>query len=504
MRLSILPLALLAAGAPLAAAETHPFNIRDLVMMDRLSDLQVSPDGQWVAFVVRKTDFDANRGRTDVWLMPTAGGEARQLTRHEAGDDSPRWAADGKSLYFLSRRSGSSQIWRLPLTGGEAEQITKLPLDVSNLLLSPDGKYLAFSLEVFIDCADLACTQDRLSKAESAKETGRIYDRLFLRHWDSWEDGRRQHLFVLPVAGGTPLDLTRGLDADVPSMPFGGVEEWAFTPDGREMLFSARVAGASEPWSTNFDLYAVPVDGSAAPRNLTAGNPAWDTRPMFTPDGRSLVYLAMSRPGFEADRFRILIQPWPQGPAREVAPGWDRSPDQLVFSADGKTLYATANDLGRSALFALDVASGTSKRLVTDGSVHELARVGSDLLVLRDHLKGPNEIYRLGPDGSGFRALTSFNGERLAGLRMGEPEPFSFTGAKGETVHAWLIKPVDFDPGRKYPLAYLIHGGPQGSFKNEFHYRWNPQTYAGRGYAAVMVDFHGSTGYGQAFTDSIS
>jgi dipeptidyl aminopeptidase/acylaminoacyl peptidase len=429
--------------------------------------------------------------------------ELRRLTTDPANDSSPRFAPDGKSLYFLSSRSGSSQVWRLPLDGGEARQVTDLPLDVSNLLLSPDGHTLAFSLEVFVDCKDVACTAERLKEQEDAEASGRIYEHLFIRHWDTWKDGRRSHLFVMDAGGkDTPIDVTAGMDADVPSKPFGGVEEIAFTPDGEGIVFSAR-DGEGEAWSTDFDLFDARLDGTGEPRRLT-DNPAWDTHPLFSPDGKTLAYAAMQRAGFEADRFRVVLRDRASGATRVLTDGWDRSPGSLTFAPDGRTLYATADSIGETPLFAIDVASGAVRQVVGDGHVRSPGVAGGRIVFGRDSLTSPVELYAIAADGSGLTRLTRINESRLAAVHMGEPEQMSFAGWNGETVYAWVVKPAGFVPGRRYPLAFLIHGGPQGSFSNDFHYRWNPQVYAGAGYAAVMVDFHGSTGYGQAFTDSIS
>lgn len=490
--------------SPLAAAEPHPFDVHDLVAMERISEPQASPSGEWVVFTLRTTDLEANKGRTDLWLVGANGEGMRRLTDDPAADSNPRWAPDGESIYFLSTRSGSSQIWRLAVDGAAAPvQVSDLPLDVSALSVSRDGSRLAFSVEVFVDCADLDCTQRRVAEAAASPIQARLYDRLFVRHWDTWSDGRRAHLFTMPSAGGAVVDVTAGLDADVPSKPFGGTEEIAFSADGGMLVFAARVAGREEAWSTNFDLYAAPADGSAPPRRLTE-NPAWDTQPAFSPDGRTLAYLAMARPGYEADRFQIVLRDGLDGAERRLAPDWDRSPGEIAWSRDGATLYATAQDVGQTTLFAIDVASGAVRALVANGTNHSPILLAAGRIgFAKDHLKGPVELWSVDPDGGDALRLTHVNDERMASVKLGEPHQFSFRGAAGDTVFGYVVKPVDFDPQKRYPVAFLIHGGPQGSFSNNFHYRWNPQVYVARGYAVVTVDFHGSTGYGQAFTDSI-
>ena len=308
------------------AAQTRTMTPLDLVSLNRVSDPQVSPDGRQVAFVMSELDLAEDRRRTDLWIVDVGGGEPRRLTTHPAGDFNPRWSPDGALLFFLSTRSGSSQVWRLAMAGGEAHPVTDLPLDVATLTLSPDGTHVAVSMEVFVDCETISCTADRLDTRAQSASTGRVYDGVFVRHWDTWEDGRRSHVFVMPADGGDAVDVMAGVEGDSPSVPFGGAEELAFTPDGRAMVLTWRAGGAGEPWSTNFDLWLAPVDGSHPPRNLTADNAAWDTAPVFSPDGSTLAYLAMERAGFEADRFRIMLRRWPDGPARALAPEWDRSP----------------------------------------------------------------------------------------------------------------------------------------------------------------------------------
>ncbi len=492
----------LALAAPASFAQ-QPFTVHELVAMDRVSGPAVSPDGRLVVFTVSELDLEGNRRRTDLWVIGADGRSLRRLTNHPAADMSPVWSANGRHVWFLSSRSGSMQVWRLALDGGEPVQVTTLPLDVGSFAVSPDGTRLAVSVEVFPDCPTLECTTTRLKEIDERKATGRLFDRLLLRHWDTWKDGRRSHILVVPAAGGPAVDVMAGMDADSPSKPFGGSEEFTFTPDGRAIVFTARDAGREEAWSTNLDLFVVPVDGSAKPRNLTAANRAADTGPVFAPDGRTLAYRAMARPGYESDKFTILLRTWPDGPVRPLAADWDRSPNELVWAPDGRTIYATAADLGHTSLFAIDVATGRVRTLIRDGHAATPGVAGDRLVVAIDHFRSPAELYSVTPDGSDLKPLTAINASRLAAVKLGEPEQFTFKGWAEETVYAWVVKPVDYDPSKKYPVAFLIHGGPQGSFSNNFHYRWNPQIYAGAGYAAVMVDFHGSTGYGQAFTDSI-
>ena len=489
------------ASAP--AGQTHPFSVHDMLAMDRISDPQISPDGRWIVFVLRKTDLEANRGRTDLWLIGVDGTGLRRLTSHPENDFNPRWAPEGKFIWFISTRSESSQVWRIRVDGGEAEQVTDGPLDVANLLVSPDGRHIAFTMEIFPDCTTADCTKERLDDIKAKKTTGRIYDRIFVRHWDTWKDGRRSHLFVMPSTGDEAVDLLQGMDADTPSKPFGGPEEITFTPDGKAIIFSARDVGPQEPWSTDFDLYRVPIDGSSPPKCLTEKNKAWDTIPVFSPDGKTLAYLAMARPGYESDRFRIVLQQWPRGRRRVLTENWDRSPSSLCFSDDSKTIYTTAANIGQKSLFAIDVKTAKVRTIVKDGSVSSPGIAGKRIVYGVGSMSSPVELYSVKPDGGNLRQITNINSVKIAAARMGQYGQFSFRGFNGETVYCYIVKPVDFNPRKKYPVAFLIHGGPQGSFGNTFHYRWNPQAYTGAGYAAVMVDFHGSTGYGHAFTDSI-
>lgn len=306
MRIAATVLLLLGTVA-VAQAAPRGFTARDLVMLDRIGDPQLSPDGATVAFTVRQTDFDANKGVTGLWRVPLAGGEPTRLTAEGTSIASPRWSADGKSLLFLSSTSGSMQVWRMPATGGAPVQVTDLPLDVGSFALSPAGDRLALGLDVFVDCETLACTRKRLDDKAAGKSSGVLHEQLFVRHWDTWADGRRNQLFVATLgadgkASGEPVHVSRGVVGDVPAKPFGDASDFAWSPDGATLVFAAREGGSAEAWSTDFDLYRVPADGSSPPVNQTNDNPAWDTAPVFSADGTTLYYLAMQRPGFEADR----------------------------------------------------------------------------------------------------------------------------------------------------------------------------------------------------------
>jgi len=415
--------------------ETHPFSVHDLLAMDRISDPQVSPDGEWICFVLRKTDLEANRGRTDLWLVSVDGTGLRRFTSHPAGDFNPSWSPCGKFIWFLSTRSGSSQIWRLRMDGGEAVQVTDQPLNVGNLVVSPDGRHIAFTMEVYPDKGCPGCTKKELDKIAAQKYTGRIYESIFVRHWDTWKDGRRSHLFVMPCKGGKPVKLMKGMDADTPSKPFGGSEEITFTPDGKGLIFTARDVGREEAWSTDFDLYFVPIDGSKAPECLTEKNEAWDTGPVFSPDGKTLAYLAMSKPRYEADRFRIVLRSWPDGKERILTEDWDRSPGSICWSPDSKVIYATAFNLGQSSLFAVDVKTGKVRTVVKEGRVRTPVFAGRRIVYGLESLKSPVELYSVKPNGKDVRSIAAINAERLTEVRLGDYEQFAFKGWNDETVY---------------------------------------------------------------------
>jgi dipeptidyl aminopeptidase/acylaminoacyl peptidase len=521
---SFAALALMAAGSAVlpvhaashaAPSELKPFTVEDLVRLERLSDPAVSPDGRRVAYTVRTTDMEANKGRTAIFLLELRRRATAPVRVSDAGSNASmaEWSADGRFLYFLSNRSGSMQVWRAAIEGkkgeiGEPEPVTRLPLDVGSFRVSPPGDRLVVSLEVFSDCADLSCTKARLDAAAHAPAHGVLYDKLFARHWDSWSDGRRAQLFSIPLdavgtAGTTPVKLTAGIDGDVPSKPFGGREDYAISPDGAEVAFSVRIAGTSEPWSTNFDIYTVP-SGGGTPRNLTADNPAWDAQPAYSPNGAQLAYLAMDRAGFEADRFHLVLLDRHSGAKRALTQEWDRSISSFAWSKDSRTLFATSDHLGQHPLWAIDAGTGHAAAITGDGEVEGFTIASKRIYYAGSSLGKPADLYAVAFDGGKPQQLTRVNEAVLGARAMGEYEQFSFEGWNHENVFGYVVKPAQFKREGRYPVALVIHGGPQGSLANLWHWRWNAQTFAGAGYGVVLIDFHGSTGYGQAFTDSIS
>ncbi|OEZ63491.1 prolyl tripeptidyl peptidase precursor [Janthinobacterium sp. HH103] len=504
-----------AVAAESAPAAPRGFTVEDMVAMERVGSPVLSPDATRVVYTVRTTNLEKNRGNTQLWMIDLRAPNAspRQLTRGDASASDPQWSPNGDAIYFLSSRSGSSQVWQLPLNGGEAAKVTDLALDVDTYRLSPQGDRLAFSMGVFLDCADIACTKKRLDEKAKNKASGMVYDQMFVRHWDTWADGRRNALYSAPIdaagkVSATPVSLSGTLDGDAPSKPFGDNSEYHFSPDGKTVAFSVRVAGRTESWSTNFDVYTIPAAGGQAPRNLTADNPAWDAKATYSPDGRTLAYVAMTKPGFEADRFHLVLMDVATGKKRTLADDWDRSVADFRWTPDGKAFLVAADDVGQHRLFHIDAASGKVNALTGKGAVGEFDVRGNTIVLAQANLASGAQLYTRKLDAKSESApmvqLTKQNAAALANVRFGEYEQFSFAGADGETVYGHVMKPWNAKAGEKYPIAFLVHGGPQGSFGNSWSYRWNPQVYAGAGYATVFIDFHGSTGYGQKFTDAIS
>jgi dipeptidyl aminopeptidase/acylaminoacyl peptidase len=475
-------------------------------MMHRLGAFEVSPDGHRAVFTISDTDLEKNkRNDTLYWLDLTRSGAAPQpIAGAEKAHDAV-FGPDG-ALWFLMDVDGQDQLFRM-LVGGAPVQVSSFKGDIGGFKLAPSSDRVVVWGDRDLRCADVNC-QDLPEKTRTG--SGRVYDELFVRHWNAWaRPGVRSRLFGFAivdgklVGGGVPL--IGDLVGDTPSKPFGGGEELSFSRDGRTLFFTLREAGRIEALSINFDIFAVPVDGNGPPVNLTDSNDAIDTLPTISPDGKTLAYLATARPGDESDREVVQLRDLATGKVRALTQGWDRSVDSIEWSGDGKELLVTAPDTLEHPLFRVDVRTGKVTRVTKDGyfsNVHALPD-GSAVATMNS-INAPDDLYRLDQHGKVTR-LTAVNRDLLARLDPVTFSKFSFAGANGDLVWGWTLKPTGAPngSGAKLPIAFLIHGGPQDTFANAWSYRWNYRTFASPGYAVVSVDFHGSAGYGQAFTDSI-
>ncbi len=492
--LALMATPLLAAGRPMTAA--------DLLAVKGVADPQVSPDGKLVAYVLTTIDPAANKSNSDVWVVPVAGGEPKRLTTSAGADNHPRWAPDGKSIAFVSTRGGSSQIWLLPIDGGEARQLTQLPIDVGGPVWSPTGDKLAVVASVYPGkTPEETAAIDKEKEANPSK--ARVYDELMIRHWDAWDEGKRSHPFVVDAATGEARDLVPGWKANVPPAPFGGSTDYAWSPDGEELAF------ASEPlenmaWSTNTDVWTVPAAGGE-PTNRTSANEGADGQPAYSPDGRFLAYVSQKRAGFEADQWVLKALPRSGGGEPiALSGGIDRPVQSFTWDRDKPELLAIVDDGGYESVWSVPVLARRAPVPILKGATCTATqRAGEgELVVVRTAANKPAELYRA--VGDEVTPLTHHNDELVAQLDLPAAERFAFEGAGGDEVQGWLVKPPGFDPAKKYPVVFLIHGGPQGAWHDEWHNRWNYALFAAPGYAVVAINPRGSTGFGQGFTDAIS
>ena len=497
----------------LRALAARPMTIEDNLLTVRVGDPRLSPDGRQVAFVRTTTDLAAGKRNADVWIVPADGSAPpRALTRHEKADNAPRFSPDGKTLAFVSTRSGVSQVYLLDLGGGEPRKLTDLSAGAQDpLVFSPDGKKLAFVSDVYPECADDACNRKKSEEAEKNPVKVHHLTRLLYRHWDEWRENVRHHVFVADVATGAATDVTPG-DFDSPPHLYedGGI---AFSPDGGEIAFvSNRDGNDAESWTTNKDVWTVPVAGGPATK-LTALNAAADFDPAYTPDGSAILVRAQRRAGFEADRWFLDVYDRKTKAKRTLFETPDLSVEEFCLSRDGKTVYFTADNEGRRDLFEVSLAGGTPRPLKKGGAIGSLQAGPGFLVFTEATLTSPPDIFRISLEESaakhGARAplaarLTDENSPWKKDVSFSTPESLSTTGAGGARVQYWLVKPPMFDAAKKYPVVFLIHGGPQGAWEDGWSARWNPSLWAAQGWVVVAPNPRGSTGFGQKFVDEIS
>ncbi len=475
----------------------------DFIKIKRVSDPQISPDGRTLAMVITAMSLEQNRGNSDIYLVPVSGGDPVPFVFGPAADFSPRWSPDGKQLAFISSRSGSPQVWVIPTTGGEPHQLTDFPGGVNSFAWSKSGRFLLVASSVYPDCPDLESNRRKFEEQAKSRVKARIYDHLLFRHWNSWFDGTRSHLFLFPLDGGNPVDLTLG-DYDTPPIALGGELDYSISPDEREIAFVRNVDPELKlGLGTNNDVFLTSPDGRYLEK-LTASR-ANDIDPKYSPDGRYLAYRAMSRPGFEADKLDLIIYDRQKKTFTNLTEKIDYSLSEFLWAPDSRSLYFLCEEKARTALFRATWPEGRIEK-VLEGHYLSSIRISPDgrtIYALKQSINHPADVYSIDPARKTLKPLTDVNGKLLQALEMNPAEDFWFQ-SEGDPVHGLLLKPPFFDPGKKYPLLMLIHGGPQGAWSDQFHYRWNAQMFAAGGYVVAMVNFHGSTGYGQAFTDSIS
>ncbi len=489
LALALLPL------APLAGQQAGAMDIAGFITTPIVGDPQVTPDGSLVAYTISTPSLEDNRATTKIWLADLAAGDTWQATAAQGNDRAPRWSPDGKVLAFISTRDGSSQVWRMPIRGGEAVKVTASNNGIADFTWSPDGKALYYWTDVpWGDSTEAA-------RRGAPWGTGaRIFTELFYRHWDEWRLGVRSHLFRVEL-NGTTTDITP-IDRDVPPLALGGADV-AISPVGTELAIVYN-PDSMLATSTNNDIFVLGPDGSARqPITTSRGN---DHSPQYSPDARYIAYLAMPTPGFEADRQQLMLYERASGRRIAVTPKWDRSILAFQWLPDARAVLAEVEERGGHGLYRVEVPSGRAIRLLTGGfnTAFQLAARADVVVYLHSSARRPPEVWTVAADGKAPRQVSHVDDERAGAWDIPALEEFGFVGAGKDSVFGWLLKPPGFDPGKRYPLLYLVHGGPQGAWLDQWHARWNYAMFAARGYVVAAVNFHGSTGYGQEFTNSIS
>ncbi len=567
MRRFVALAALIAFALPAFAQAKHPFTFEDMMKLKRVGDPQVSPDGKWVIFSVVDVSLEANTKTPHIWIVPTAGGQEREREIIADQDaDRPRWAPDGKRFAFISTKEGGSQVWIADFDGSAgkvnySKQWTRIATEAGGELWSPDGENILFTSDVYPECHGYSfdeedCNTKRLEEHEKSKVKALIFDRLLYRHWNAYKEGKRTHIFIVkapqtePGIGCpqnqlctisvviTPYDLTPG-DYDAPVFSLGGQDNYAFSPDGKEVCYTSN-HDKNPAASTNNDLFTVPTmpEGAATPekvlahtKNITADNPASDSTPLYSPDGRYIAYRAQQRPGYESDRFTLMLYDRKTGQKTELTHDFKQWVGTIAWSPDSKTIYFSSEHKGHSLIYAIEADGAHLVRTLVGGTDDDIAVTadGRKLVFSSVSEVAPAEIYTSDATGAGCPAktgdvdagkescslneahsLTHLNDSLLSGISMVKADTFDFKGAHGDNVEAFMVKAPNFDPSKKYPVKFLIHGGPQGQWGHEWSYRWNAELFAAptsstpSGYVVIMINFHGSTGYGQKFIDAIN
>ena len=497
---------------PATAAAGRPMTIDDLFKFKRVSDPQISPDGKWIVYVVGNVDLAANKISSNLWLAPADGGEPRQLTTTDKKDRHPRWSPDSKQILFESSRSGDMQLWIIDLAGGEARQLTRISTEASNALWSRDGKLIAFVSAVYPEFSEKPFKESDEANKKKTEEIAKnpvkakVFKRLFYRHWDSWVEDKRQHLFVCNADGSEPRDVTPGdRDAYPTSTTFSIGDDFTFSPDGRHLLFTA-VPATGEAWSTNHDVCRVRIDNKSTQWVSLTTNPAADGAPLFSPDGKKLAYRAQKTSGYEADKWNLLVVF--KGEPKCITAQIDRSVDDFVWGGDNETIFFTAEENAGKPIWEVHSGSGEFSKLVIGGNNGSLSITadGNRLAFSNAAMTHPPRAATAATLRGSSDSVRFFdpNAKILSELDLPKPESVSIDVEGGVKMQMWILKPPGFDPQKKWPLAYLVHGGPQGAWEDGWSFRWCPELWAAQGYVVALPNPRGSTGFGQKFVDEIT
>jgi dipeptidyl aminopeptidase/acylaminoacyl peptidase len=499
------------ACSQLFSQTKRAMELEDMFRIKRVSDPRISPDGKWIAYTVTIPDKEANTTNSDIWIIPSAGGTAKQITNSPKQDRHPRWSPDSKSIAFESNRNGSYQIYTISADGGDAKQITSISTEAAGAVWSHDGKYLAFVSGVYPEFSDKtfkesdALNKQKMDAKDASKVKARVITKLLYRHWDSWVDDLRQHLFVVPFVGGDPRDVTPGdRDAVPTSDTFSAGDDFDFSPDGSELAYTATPLPLREQaWRTNHDIYTVNLQ--TGERKQITTNPAADGYPRYSVDGKYIAYRAQSKPDYEGDRWQLMLYDRAASTTTSLTKKFDSGVDAFIWTHDNNTLYFTAEEKASSPIWSVTTKGNDVKKIV-DGDVNGDLSISLDdnlIAFSRNSFLRPNEVYTTTPDGKSVSVVTKVNDELFSQIEFARLENVTYAGAGGTKVQMWIIKPPMFDAAKKYPLVYWVHGGPQGAWSG-WSYRWCPEVWAAQGYVLALPNPRGSTGFGQKFTEGIS
>jgi dipeptidyl aminopeptidase/acylaminoacyl peptidase len=509
MKLKSFLVALLVCHAVIVSAqEKHPFTFEDMMSLKRVGEPVPTPDGKWVLFAAEDVDLKENKKTSHLWIVPAAGSDARRLSQTPNDESRPRISSDGKRLIFISKATDPAQIWIADFDStagkltGASRQLTTLSSGGDGGIWAPDDKNIVFTSSVYPDCPDDTCNQQRDEELRKSKVKAKIFTRLFYRHWKDFTEFKRSHLIVVSADGSAPgRDLTPG-DHDVPPFSLGGADMYDISPDGQEVAYTSNIDEV-EATSTNNEIFLVPIGGGTAKKISTS--PGSDSIPRYSPDGKSIAWRSQARGGYESDRFTLTVYDRASEKSQIATQDFDRSVGSFVWAPDSKTVYFSAEDHGEAPIYRLSLGQkqpAEVARLHADDLI--FGPEGKFLYLTRNSIQSPNEIWRLDvAQQSEPTAVTHLNDQALSRIAMQPLEPFAFKGAENAEVQGFLVRPPNFDKQKKYPAKFLIHGGPEGAWGDDWSYRWNPELFAANGYVVVMINPHGSTGYGQKFTEGV-